>query len=34
VIGTSSASKHEQWKAFSADHLIDYRREDFEARTR
>jgi NADPH:quinone reductase-like Zn-dependent oxidoreductase len=34
VIGTASASKHDQLKAFGADHLIDYRREDFELRTR
>src|SRR5208282_1430455 len=34
VIGTASASKHERLKAFGADHLIDYRREDFVARTR
>jgi len=34
VIGTASASKHRQLKVFGADHLIDYRREDFEVRTR
>ena len=34
VIGTASGSKHERLKAFGADHLIDYRREDFEARAR
>jgi len=34
VIGAASASKHERLKAFGVDHLIDYRREDFEARAR
>ena len=34
VIGTASGSKHERLKAFGADHLIDYRRQDFEARAR
>jgi NADPH:quinone reductase-like Zn-dependent oxidoreductase len=34
VIGTASGSKHERLKSFGADHLIDYRREDFEARTK
>jgi NADPH:quinone reductase-like Zn-dependent oxidoreductase len=34
VIGTASASKHDQLNTFGADHLIDYRSEDFEARTR
>jgi NADPH:quinone reductase-like Zn-dependent oxidoreductase len=34
VVGTASAAKHQRLKAFGADHLIDYRREDFVARTR
>ena len=34
VIGTASTAKHAQLRALGADHLIDYRSEDFEARTR
>jgi NADPH:quinone reductase-like Zn-dependent oxidoreductase len=34
VIGTASAAKHEQLRALGVDHLIDYRTEDFEKRTR
>lgn len=34
VIGTASAAKHAELAAFGVDHLIDYRAEDFEARTR
>ncbi|HUZ33625.1 MAG TPA: zinc-binding dehydrogenase [Xanthobacteraceae bacterium] len=34
VIGTASAAKHGELRALGADHLIDYRTEDFEARTR
>lgn len=34
VIGTASSAKHEQLRGLGVDHLIDYRREDFEARTR
>jgi synaptic vesicle membrane protein VAT-1 len=34
VIGTASAGKHAELRAFGVDHLIDYRTEDFEARTR
>ena len=34
VIGTASAAKHAEMRAFGVDHLIDYRTEDFEARTR
>jgi NADPH:quinone reductase-like Zn-dependent oxidoreductase len=34
VIGTASASKHAQLRTLGVDHLIDYRAEDFEARTR
>jgi NADPH:quinone reductase-like Zn-dependent oxidoreductase len=34
VIGTASAAKHEQLRALGVDDLIDYRTEDFEARTR
>jgi synaptic vesicle membrane protein VAT-1 len=34
VIGTASAAKHSAMRAFGVDHLIDYRTEDFEARTR
>jgi NADPH:quinone reductase-like Zn-dependent oxidoreductase len=34
VIGTASAAKHGQLRALGVDHLIDYRTEDFEARTR
>lgn len=34
VIGTASGFKHERLKAFGADHLIDYRHEDFEAHAR
>ncbi len=34
VIGTASAAKHAELRALGADHLIDYRTEDFEARAR
>lgn len=34
VIGTASTAKHARLRALGVDHLIDYRREDFEARTR
>jgi synaptic vesicle membrane protein VAT-1 len=34
VIGTASAAKHADLRALGVDHLIDYRTEDFEARTR
>ena len=34
VIGTASAAKHEELRALGVDQLIDYRTEDFEARTR
>jgi len=34
VIGTASASKHAELRALGVDHLIDYRKEDFEVRTR
>jgi synaptic vesicle membrane protein VAT-1 len=34
VIGTASAGKHAELRALGIDHLIDYRMEDFEARTR
>src|ERR1700758_2409030 len=34
VIGTASAAKHAELRALGADHLIDYRTEDFETRTR
>ena len=34
VIGTASAAKHAEMRAHGVDHLIDYRTEDFEARTR
>ena len=34
VIGVASASKHDKLKALGVEHLIDQRREDFEARTR
>ena len=34
VIGTASAGKHAELRALGVDHLIDYRTEDFEARTR
>ena len=34
VIGTASAAKHADMRALGVDHLIDYRTEDFEARTR
>ncbi len=34
VIGTASASKHAELRRLGVDHLIDYRTEDFEARTR
>ena len=34
VIGTASAAKHAEMRTFGVDHLIDYRTEDFEARTR
>lgn len=33
VIGTASASKHEAAKAQGAEHMIDYRTQDFEAET-
>jgi synaptic vesicle membrane protein VAT-1 len=33
VIGTASTTKHEYLRGIGVDHLIDYRREDFEART-
>src|SRR6202035_2609039 len=32
VIGTASAAKHAELRALGIDHLIDYRREDFEVR--
>ena len=34
VIGTASAAKHAELCALGVDHLIDYRTEDFEVRTR
>jgi len=34
VIGTASTGKHAELRALGVDHLIDYRTEDFEARTR
>ena len=34
VIGTASAAKHAELRALGVDHLIDYRTEDFETRTR
>ena len=34
VIGTASAGKHAEVRALGVDHLIDYRTEDFETRTR
>ena len=34
VIGTASAAKHAELRAMGVDDLIDYRTEDFEARTR
>ena len=34
VIGTASAGKHAELRALGVDDLIDYRTEDFEARTR
>src|ERR1700677_3452340 len=34
VIGVASASKHDKLKALGVEHLIDQRREDFEARAR
>jgi synaptic vesicle membrane protein VAT-1 len=34
VIGTASAAKHDEMRALGVDHLIDYRTEDFETRTR
>jgi NADPH:quinone reductase-like Zn-dependent oxidoreductase len=34
VIGTASAAKHDELRRLGVDHLIDYRTEDFEARTR
>ena len=34
VIGTASAAKHGEMRALGVDHLIDYRTEDFETRTR
>jgi NADPH:quinone reductase-like Zn-dependent oxidoreductase len=33
VIGTASSSKHEHLHGIGVDHVIDYRREDFEKRT-
>ncbi len=33
VIGTASAGKHEYLRSIGVDHCIDYRTEDFEART-
>lgn len=34
VIGTASVAKHAELRRLGVDHLIDYRTEDFEARTR
>jgi len=34
VIGTASAAKHAELRTLGVDHLIDYRTEDFETRTR
>lgn len=34
VIGTASAGKHAELRALGVDHLIDYRTENFETRTR
>jgi NADPH:quinone reductase-like Zn-dependent oxidoreductase len=34
VIGTASAAKHKELSALGADHLIDYRTENFEVRAR
>lgn len=34
VIGTASTSKHDFLRGIGVDHVIDYRREDFEQRTR
>jgi NADPH:quinone reductase-like Zn-dependent oxidoreductase len=34
VIGTASATKHAELRRLGVDHLIDYRTEDFETRTR
>ena len=34
VIGTASTAKHAELRALGVDHLIDYRTEDFETRTR
>jgi synaptic vesicle membrane protein VAT-1 len=34
IIGTASAAKHQELLALGVDHLIDYRTEDFEKRTR
>jgi synaptic vesicle membrane protein VAT-1 len=34
VIGTASSAKHAELRALGVDHLIDYRTEDFEVRTR
>jgi NADPH:quinone reductase-like Zn-dependent oxidoreductase len=34
IIGTASAAKHSELRALGADHLIDYRKEDFEVRAR
>jgi synaptic vesicle membrane protein VAT-1 len=34
VIGAASASKHAELRTLGVDHLIDYRREDFETRAR
>jgi NADPH:quinone reductase-like Zn-dependent oxidoreductase len=34
IIGTASATKHQELRALGADHLIDYRTEDFEKRAR
>ncbi|HLW92344.1 MAG TPA: medium chain dehydrogenase/reductase family protein [Roseiarcus sp.] len=34
IIGTASSTKHADLSALGADHLIDYRKEDFEAKAR
>jgi len=34
VIGTASSAKHAELRALGVDHLIDYRKEDFETRAR
>lgn len=34
IIGTASAAKHDELRQMGADHLIDYRAQDFEARAR